>query len=59
VMDKQQLVGIITVVDIARAWASITKRHDPILDALTRIPGPHSRILASAWRVSSQSRDGD
>lgn len=53
VADKQRLVGIITVVDIARAWASTTKRHDPVLDALTRIPGPHSRMLSSAWRSST------
>jgi len=58
VADKQRLVGIITVVDIARAWASTTKRHDPVLDALTRIPGPHSRLLSSAWRSSVSTTSG-
>ena len=59
VAEKQQLVGIITVVDIARAWASTAEQHDPVLDALTRIPGPHSRVLASAWRASMSARNRD
>ena len=59
VVSAEGLVGIITVVDVARAWAKIakmTKHKDPILDSLTRIAGPHTDTFVSAWRSASSGR---